>query len=287
MPHELTAAVSLGVISQCFRRVDTVLPVKELRVVVEGSVASVIIDRPAKRNALTQQMWAELTKIARAVTGDPRIRVVVIRSDVAGVFSAGADIGEYRAHAGDVSWGVRSQARVEEALGALRQIPVPTIAVIDGPCMGGGGGIAIACDFRVATDRAVFAITAARLGLVFPFPEVAALVDLVGATAAKRILLTGGIFDAEWARQARLVDTVCAAAELPVELARWIAELGGAAPGSSRAMKRMISLVVSGQRAATDETREMLLAALSGDEHREGVTAFLEGRPPIFVAPSA
>jgi len=250
--------------------------------VVDDSVASVIVDRPAKRNALTQQMWSELTKIARTIAGDPRIGVVVVRSDVAGVFSAGADIAEYRTHAGDVSWGIRNHARVEEALEALRQIPVPTIAAIDGPCMGGAGGIAIACDFRLATDRAVFAITAARLGLVFPFPELTALVDLVGAAAAKRILLTGGTFSAEWARQVRLVDTVCAAAELPAELSRWIAELGGSAPGSVRAMKRMISLIASGQRAATEETREMLLAALSGDEHREGVAAFMEGRPPTF-----
>lgn len=255
----------------------------ELRVEITGPLATVIIDRPAKRNALTQQMWDELAVLARTVAEREDVRAVAFRSADPGVFSAGADIAEYRAHVGDVEWGLASQARVARALGSIRALAVPTFAVITGACVGGGAGIALACDFRLAGESAFFAITPARLGLVFPHEDIAALVDLVGATAAKRILFTGARFDASWALQNGFVDEVHPDSELEATITRWSAELDAVSPDSVRSMKSIISFVQQGVRNETAETRQLIEAALRGDDHREGVSAFLEGRPARFI----
>ncbi len=254
-----------------------------LTLTMEAGIGRIALHRPAKRNALTQQMWEQLTDLARSASQDDTMRVLLIHSDVPGVFSAGADIGEYRANVGDVEWGLGSQRRVGAALGAIRSVPVPTIAVIDGPCVGGGAGIALACDFRLASDHASFAITPAKLGLIFPHEDIAALVDLVGAAPAKRILLTGSRFDADWALQVGFVDAVHPAGELVQAAEAWAQEVIAAAPGSVRAMKTIIGLVEQGVRTATPDTQRLVRAALAGPEHREGVTAFLEGRTANFT----
>lgn len=256
----------------------------ELRLDMSASVATITIHRPEKRNALTQVMWDELTRLVRGAAAEPGARLVVVRSDVPGVFSAGADIGEYRSAAGDVEWGIASQARVGRALGALRSLSIPSIALIDGACVGGGSAIALSCDFRVASEDSFFAITPARLGLVFPHEDTAALVDLVGGSAAKRMLLTGSRVTADWALRTGLVDEVHPADSLDAALAAWTAELTATAPGSVQAMKRVVELVQQGVRTATPESRSLVECALRSADHREGVTAFLEQRPAHFTA---
>ena len=255
----------------------------ELNLAITGGVATVSIDRPDKRNALTQQMWDELTELVRSAAADPSLRALVVRSAEPGVFSAGADINEYRRFAGDAAWGMASQARVAGALGAIRALPVPAVAVIDGACVGGGSGIALACDLRVASERSVFAITPAKLGLVFPHEDIAALVDLVGAATAKRILFTGFRFDARWARDRGFVDEVHPVEELDAAVDGLLAELTQVAPSSVRAMKRIVGLVQQGVRTMTPETERLVEAALRGADHREGVSAFLERRAAVFT----
>lgn len=255
----------------------------ELSLHIDGPVASIAIDRGTKRNALTQQMWEELALLAMRASKESATRVVVVRSRVPGVFSAGADIGEYRAAVGDPEWGMASQARVGRALAALRAIPVPTIALIDGPCIGGGSGIALACDFRIAAETATFAITPARLGLVFPHEDIAALANLVGLSATKRILFTGERFDATWAARIGFLDEVCQSGEMEATLRRWVDALIAVAPGSVRSMKHMVNLVQQGVRSATPDTLALVEAALRSRDHLEGVTAFLEGRRADFT----
>lgn len=255
---------------------------EELRLTIVDGVATVWIDRRAKRNALTQQMWDQLTGLVHAASDNLAVRALLIRSAVPGVFSSGADINEYRDFAGDVDWGMSSQVRVGRALGAIRAVPVPAIAVIDGPCIGGGSGIALACDLRVASERSTFAITPAKLGLVFPHEDTTALVDLVGAATAKRILLTGFRFNAQWALARGFVDEVHPADQLDVAVDALMAEFMAMAPTSVRAMKRVVDLVQQGVRGATPETDELVERALRGADHREGVTAFLERRTAVF-----
>jgi enoyl-CoA hydratase/carnithine racemase len=257
--------------------------VSELQLEIDGPVARLVISRPDKRNALSQRMWDQLADLVLTVGDDPTVRVLAISSSAAGVFCAGADIDEYRRHAGDVDWGLASEKRVSRALEAIGALGVPTVAVIDGACVGGGCAIAVACDFRMASDRSFFAITPARLGLVYPHSDITTLVDLVGGVAAKRMLFTGARFDAEWARGVGLVDELHPVDELPPALDRLVSALTSVSPGAVRSMKEMVGLVQAGVRAPTERTRQLAGEALRSADHREGVTAFLEKRPPQFT----
>jgi enoyl-CoA hydratase/carnithine racemase len=257
--------------------------VSELQLEIDGPVARLVINRPDKRNALSQQMWDQLADLALSVGDDPAVRILLIGSSAPGVFCAGADIDEYRRNAGDVEWGMASEARVSRALEAIRALAVPSVAVVDGACVGGGCAIAVACDFRMVSDRSFFAITPARLGLVYPHRDITTLVDLVGSVAAKRMLFTGSRFDTEWALRVGLVDESHPAEHLAAAQDRLIAELTSVSPGSVRAMKEMVALVQAGVREPDERTRELAGAALRSADHREGVAAFLEKRTPHFT----
>jgi enoyl-CoA hydratase/carnithine racemase len=248
----------------------------------DGHVVSLVIDRAGRRNALTQEMWGALPDLVAPVGSDPTVRLFAVRSATPGVFSAGADVVEYRENAGDVAWGLASQRRVQRALAAIRSIRAASLAVVDGPCIGGAVGIALACDFRIATRRSTFGCPPAKLGMVFPVDDTVHLVRLVGPSAAKRLLFTGATIGADRAAEIRLVDELCDTDALDSVVARWIDELTATAPGSVRSMKRIIEMVQDGLTASTPETDAMVEAALRGSEHREGVSAFLERRSAVF-----
>lgn len=243
-----------------------------------------IIDRVGSRNALTQDMWDAVPRLLDPLREDTTVRLLTVRSANPGVFCAGADVVEYRDNAGDVAWGKQSQQRVEDALRSIRSFAAPTLAVIDGACIGGGGGIALACDFRLSSTRSVFGLPPAKLGLVFPIEDTVELVRLVGPAAAKRLLFTGAIFDAEQARSMGFLDALCAVDELDDLVDAWTEQIVATAPGSVRSMKRIIGLVQAGLTEGNDETDALIAAALSGAEHREGVTAFLERRAADFTS---
>ena len=176
-------------------------PHPPLRLERDGHVVSLILNRAERANAFTEEMWEGLPALveqAGAMAADGA-RVLVVRSAAERAFSAGADLEEYRAHADDAEWGLGNHDRVTRALDAVRDSALPTVAVIAGACVGGGAGLAVACDLRVCSDDSVFAITPARLGLVYPYADTLALVQLIGPSAARRMLLTGARFDAAWA----------------------------------------------------------------------------------------
>ncbi len=184
-----------------------------LRLERDDHVVSLILNRAERANAFTEEMWDGLPALveqAGAMAADGA-RVLVVRSAAERAFSAGADLEEYRAHADDAEWGLGNHDRVTRALDAVRDSALPTVAVIAGACVGGGAGLAVACDLRVCSDDSVFAITPARLGLVYPYADTLALVQLVGPSAARRMLLTGARFDAAWALRVGLVDALRAA----------------------------------------------------------------------------
>lgn len=247
-----------------------------------GPRADLVVDRTAKRNAFTQEMWSQVPDLVSRACAAPGVRVLVVRSAQPGVFSAGADIGEYRANAGDVEWGLASRDRVSAALQAIRGAGMPVIAAVDGACIGGGLGIALAADLRLATERSTFALPPARLGLLFPFADLVQLVDVIGPAAARRLLFTGGAVDAPWALRAGLVDEVHPVQAVDDEVEQLCAQICAVAPGSLRGTKEMLRLVADGVRRPTERTEALERAALRGVEHVEGVTAFLQGRPAVF-----
>ncbi len=248
-----------------------------LRLETHGSVAHLIIDRAAKRNAFNQAMWDTLPGLVGQAIADATVRVLVLRAAEPGIFCAGADIGELSVDAANADWLAANQTAINRAQYELTRAAKPTIALIDGDCVGGGCGLALACDLRVASARSRFGITPAKLGLVYPLHDTKLLVDLIGPAAAKRILFTGALIDASEALRIGLINEVADTADALIET---MASVSG---HSQRESKLMIRRILDGQVADDDATRAIFADAFSGTDFREGVDAFLTKRKPDFT----
>lgn len=247
------------------------------RLGIEGYRATLLIDRAAKRNAFDMAMWQALPDLLRRAADDPQVRLLVIRAaKPGGAFSAGADIRELLANKDDADWRAANQAAINRAQYELARLTVPTIAFIEGDCIGGGCGIALACDLRVATPQARFGITPAKLGLVYPLHDVKLLVDLVGPGQAKRMLYTGSLLGAAEARRIGLVEEVADSPDALVEA------ILAASPHSVREAKRFVRRVLDGQVKDDAETLGTFAAAFAGRDFAEGTAAFVEKRRAEF-----
>lgn len=250
---------------------------------VDGDTATMVINRPDKRNAITDAMWERIPSLTAEVDADRSVKVLVIRGSTPVAFCAGADIQEYRERVGDAEWGERSRITVGAALDAIRNMTKPTIAAIQGVCVGGGVGIALGCDLRVADTTATFSIPPARLGLVYPFADTRELVSLVGPSQAKRLLMTATTFDAEEAAAIGFIDELTAPERLADTVSHLAGEIASRSQYSVRAMKRTVNLIQAGQTDESEETWRLSGDALRGEDHAEGIEAFLEKRPPDFT----
>jgi len=251
-----------------------------LRLETHGRIAHLLIDRAAKRNAITQAMWEHLPALVGQAMADDAVRVMILRAAEPGAFSAGADIAEFGAGARDPDWRRRNQAAIRAAMTALSSAPKPVVAAVEGDCVGGGCGLALACDVRMAAPVARFGITPARLGLVYSLHDTKLLVDLVGPSAAKRILYTAGLIDAAEALRIGMVDRI---ADDPVAAAIALAEdIAAVSPHSVREAKAMIGRVLAGQADDDDATLTLFAQAFEGPDFAEGVAAFLAKRKPEF-----
>jgi enoyl-CoA hydratase/carnithine racemase len=251
-----------------------------LRLECEGRVARLLIDRPEKRNSFNQAMWEEFPHLLSKAMADSEVRLMILASALPGTFSAGADIGEFSSGARDLEWRAKNQAAIRRAQHMLARAPKPTLALIEGVCVGGGCGLAIACDLRVATPRARFGITPARLGLVYSLHDTKLLVDLVGPAQAKRILFTGELIAGEEAARIGLVDMV--ADDPAPDVMRLVEAIAAASPHSVAMAKRMVRRILDGQTEDDEETLRQFNSAFDGEDFHEGVSAFLEKRKPNF-----
>lgn len=251
-----------------------------LRLEKDGKVARLLIDRAAKKNAFTQAMWEAFPGLVAEAMDDETVRVLVLQSAAHGIFSAGADIAEFETGARDPAWRSKNQAAIRRAQHDLARAPKPTLALVEGVCVGGGCGLAIACDIRIAGPEARFGITPARLGLVYSLHDTKLLVDLVGPAQAKRILFTGGLLDATEALRIGLADIL---AEDPAAETETLCEAIIAGSPHSQAMsKTIIRRILDGQAEDDAETLAKFDAAFEGEDFAEGVAAFLEKRKPEF-----
>ncbi|RJY10058.1 enoyl-CoA hydratase/isomerase family protein [Aurantiacibacter aquimixticola] len=248
-----------------------------LRLEKYGSVAHLLIDRPEKRNAFTTAMWQATPDLLADAADDPDVRVLVIRSaEAGGVFCAGADIKEMLANKDDAEWRAANQTAINRVQHELARLSVPTIAFVEGDCVGGGCGIALACDLRVAKAKARFGITPGKLGLVYPLHDVKLLVDLVGPGQAKRMLFTGELLGAQEAARIGLVELLADSPDALIE------QLLAASPHSIREIKRVVRRVLDGQSDDDVETRAIFAEAFIRPDFHEGTAAFVEKRKPDF-----
>jgi enoyl-CoA hydratase/carnithine racemase len=251
---------------------------EHLRLEVDGALAVLTIDRPAKRNAMSFEMWSAVPGLVGKIAAEPAVRVLVIRGT--DHFSAGADIAEFGTLRAEEAGATRYSAAVHAAERAIATLDRPTIAAITGSCVGGGCELALACDLRIAAPDARFGITPAKLGIVYNFTSTKQLVDAVGPAWAKQILFTGDLLDAATALRIGLVNELT---DAPVDRARELAGTIAARAGVSvRGSKEIVHRILSGQTAEDDAVRALYLESVTSAEYAEGVRAFLEKRPPRF-----
>jgi enoyl-CoA hydratase/carnithine racemase len=248
----------------------------------EARVAWLVLEHPARRNAIGLAMWRQLPEALRALEADPGVRVVVLRGAGEEAFAAGADISEFEQtrsgadHAGYA-------ADTDAALLALAQFRKPLLAMIRGFCMGGGVAIALAADARFAADDAIFGIPAARLGVGYPAQSLAMLVQLVGPSRAKEILFTAREFDAREALAMGLVNRVLEAASLEAHVRATATRIADNAPLTISSVKRIVTdLGRAPSERSPVEMEASIQACIESEDYREGVRAFLEKREPHF-----
>jgi enoyl-CoA hydratase/carnithine racemase len=244
----------------------------------EGRVATLWLNRPAKRNAVTYEMWQGIARTCDELAADPSVRVLVVRG-VGGHFCAGADIGDVAERGGEVYFVTQAADR------ALAAFPKPTIAFIEGSCVGGGAEIALSLDLRIAEAGARFGITPARLGIAYPPFAVERAVQALGPSATKHLLFSAELVDSARALQIGLVDEVHDGLEAAEErLAAFTTLLAEQRSGlTQQAAKAMVDEVVltGGVSAETSERWSAEVAA--GPDRPEGVAAFFEKRAPRFT----
>ncbi|MEP7046443.1 MAG: enoyl-CoA hydratase-related protein [Ilumatobacteraceae bacterium] len=253
---------------------------EQIRLSRDGAVATLWLNRPAKRNAMTYAMWARLHELSQQLASDREVRVVVLRG-TGDHFCAGADIIEINVarSAGELSFGQVNVA-AETALAAL---PKPTVAFVTGDCIGGGCSLAIDCDFRIATADARFGITPAKLGIVYPSSALERTMHLLGPAVTKRLLFTGELIGAEAAHRVGLVDEVGDAADAEERLATLTGVLAARSLLTQAATKSMVASIAAAGHVSADLQAHWAEIAATSTDLAEGVAAFAEKRRPRFT----
>ena len=245
-----------------------------------GAVARIAIQRPEKRNALASRHWAAIEDALDAIASSDAH--VVVLSGVVGAFSAGADIDELGELLTTPDAFAANNAQVQRTQLKLQRLPQTTVAVIDGACVGGGLGLALACDLRLASARARFAITPAKLGLVYSADDSRRLVNTVGMARAREMLLTGRLINATTALQWGLINDLADEDGLSALEASHVKQLL-ATSGQARSGIKTVLAYVSGDASVDLKQAEAAFNdAFSSSDFAEGAAAFLEKRAPDF-----
>lgn len=237
----------------------------------DAPVATLTLTNPAKRNAMTPEMWQGLPGVLAELAEDPEVRVLVL-TGAEGTFCSGADIAGLRESAGAQQ--VLSVA-AEEALAAF---PKPTIAAIRGHCVGGGCQLAAACDLRFAAHGTRFGVTPAKLGIVYAASSTRRLVDLVGPATAKYLLFSGELIETGHALRVGLIDEAQADADLDARVRSFARTLASRSQLTQAAAKEF----ADGRGDPEERQDHWRKEALATGETAEGIEAFLERRAPRF-----
>ena len=258
-----------------------------MTVELAGGIATIAFTRPDKHNAVSYEMWTALRRVLPALAADDAVDVVVLRGTPGGPFSAGADVAEFTTLRADAAGARRYSAAIEGGEQAIIDFPRPTIALIEGFAIGGGTQLAAACDLRVCASDSRFGVTPAKLGIVYALPSTARLVETVGASWARWILLTGELLDAPTALRIGLVHEVVEPGAVAERVAALAATLSGRARISQVGAKELIRRSAAGQFEVDTDVQALYEQSWSSPEYTEGVAAFLAKRTPDFRAARA
>jgi enoyl-CoA hydratase/carnithine racemase len=244
-------------------------------------IATITLSNPGKLNAMNAVMWRELQQTMSQLAGDPGILCVVVRG-AGETFAAGGDIEELREARATVDNALAYHEAVGQALQAIQQLPQPTVAAIQGPCVGGGLEIACACDLRIAGQSALFGAPVMKLGFSMYPGELVGLLELAGPALTKEILLEGRLLTAADALSKGLLTRVVPDADVHTEAIETAQRTAAGAPLVARWHKQWIARLMNPAPLSEVEKRSSF-AFIDSTDYAEGLAAFIEKRPPRFT----
>ena len=251
---------------------------------VDGGIGWLTFNNPARRNAMSLEMWQGVGDAVEAFQHDPAVRVVVMKGAGGRAFVSGADISRFEDERATAEAVRHYNATTERVYAGLQAFAKPTLAMIRGYCIGGGVALAVCCDLRIFDEGARFAIPAAKLGLGYRYGGIKRLVDLIGPAFAKEILFTARQFSAAEAAAMGLVNRVVPEAELDAYVADYAQTIAGNAPLTVAAAKAVVGEIVKDPEERDIERCDRLVAAcFASQDYVEGRRAFMEKRKPVFT----
>jgi len=259
-------------------------PTERMIAEVDGPIGWLVFNNPSRRNAVSLDMWQAIPEILDAYERDPAVRVIVLKGAGDKAFVSGADISEFEQQRSSPEAVARYEEIGNEAQSRLLNAKKPTIAMIQGFCMGGGIGVALACDMRIASESAQFGIPAARLGIAYRLGGIIRLLELVGPAYAKEIFFTARRFTAAEAHQMGLVNRVLPEVELEKFVRSYCTMIGENAPLSLAASKEIIAEVTKASKEIDRaKCEELVKRCFASEDYIEGRRAFMEKRKPVFA----
>jgi enoyl-CoA hydratase len=250
----------------------------------DGLIGTLTFNNPERHNAVSLDMWRAAAAVLDDFARDPDLRVVVLTGAGGKAFVSGADISKFESERAGTEAVATYNAAVERFSQILTDCPKPTIAKIRGYCIGGGVGIVVCCDLRIANDAARFGVPAAKLGLGYGPSNIQRLMHLVGPQFVNEMLFTGRHVDASDALRMRLVNRVVPDGEIDVHVQQLAETIAGNAPLTIRAVKSIVRELLRDEKdrdlAACDD---LVNRCFESADYQEGRRAFLEKRKPVFT----
>jgi enoyl-CoA hydratase len=253
-----------------------------VQVLRDGVIATVVLNRPDKLNALTKAMWQVLGEAITRLSADDRLRCIILRGAGEKAFSPGNDIAEFASERANKAQAIAYGHGMHTTAKALADCRHPLVAQIHGICVGGGLEIAALCDLRICGESSRFGAPIKNLGLTMAYPEMAPLVHLVGAAVALEILLEGRIFDAAEAKEKGLVTRVVSDSEVAAETRVTAERIAEGAPLVARWHKKFARRLAA-PRPLTAAEADECFDCFDTEDFRIGYAAFLAKKKPVFL----
>jgi enoyl-CoA hydratase len=249
----------------------------------EGHIGTMIFNNPERHNAVSFEMWEKVGTILEDFRKDPDIRAVVLTGAGGKAFVSGADISKFGDERGTLEAQNKYNATTERIYTAVATFPKPTLAMIRGFCIGGGLGLAIACDLRFATDGSKFALPAAKLGIGYGYLGLDRFVSTIGPSQTRDIFYSARQLDAAEALQIGLINRVIPDADLEAVTKKYVETIAGNAPLTVSAVKHITTELLKPESDRNlDSCKEAVQACFKSADFIEGRTAFMEKRKPQF-----
>lgn len=263
---------------------ELTLPTDKIIARNDGATGHVIFNNPERYNAVSLEMWDAVEEALAAFSENDQVRVVILSGAGGKAFVSGADISKFAKERGSKEATEHYNARLSVVYTLIENYPKPTIAMIDGHCIGGGLNLAACTDFRIASVKSRFAMPAAKLALGYPFDAIRRLINSVGPAAAKQMMFTAKSVDAEAALRLGLIQEVVGEDALGERVAEIADTIADNAPLTIRAMKYIATQVMHRDPSARDFAGcdEMVAACFASEDYVEGRKAFMEKRKPEF-----